>query len=81
MIPRQGQGQRKWYKMVKVNGVNMHGRYEKKLLKSLGVFDAQDGWQKEHDSYDTHMDQKGNTKHRDKPTRPANGCSMDCVLF
>ena len=35
--PRQGQGQRKWYKMVEVNDAHTHGTYDKLRLNNLGV--------------------------------------------
>ena len=35
VIPSQGQGQRKWHKMVQVNGACKHGRYEGNTLHVL----------------------------------------------
>ena len=32
VIPNQGQGQWKWYKMVEVKGTYKYGRYEKKMV-------------------------------------------------
>ena len=32
VTPMQGQGQRKWYKMVRVNGAYKHGRFLEKMV-------------------------------------------------
>ena len=37
MTPIQGENQRKWYKMVAINGTYKHGRYEIICLNSLRV--------------------------------------------